>query len=486
MKTQREFLEWTKANLGFSKSTTYEYIISYRVYSEIASKISKEFRPPMYQSHCQLLSKVPHNKLVETWMDVCRQAANGVITTAFLEGYLDRHNLRAKTGRLQSSHPDPMPSLQHTRSDITLPSQPDGEEVCNEEDEGLMEPVEDAATPVESSLGGAVSSGNGQSACALSASNSDQVIWSLPINENAIFEVSKKVVLGGDFDLVLHTVQSFQSHEHVKWGGRIWMNLTPVRAMTTSLVYSTPSSRLGQSNYSNGLEHLLRVIFTKFASGEFTEGLFLLRAEFGADWFTPILQHPHCVLRHTQPPVASGETSSQSGAGPISLARRNSSVSTGGGGLAGAASNASRSTTKRLKRSGGSPAAPSPPAGNSSPPPFESYVMFYLGPRIKEFCHVFRSVGLVPGINSWSAITIGHPSSSAPPVRKQDSMQQTSTTRAADRIPTRPTPSAPSADNCDEDDRGMAGAGMVRSASNSSSIDMARIDGHEGADPDAY
>ncbi|KAJ3040777.1 hypothetical protein HK097_002470, partial [Rhizophlyctis rosea] len=66
MKTQKEFLEWTKQNLGFSKSTTYEYIISYRIYSEIASKLPKEFRPPMYQSHCQLLSKVPPKKLVDT------------------------------------------------------------------------------------------------------------------------------------------------------------------------------------------------------------------------------------------------------------------------------------------------------------------------------------------------------------------------------------------------------------------------------------
>jgi hypothetical protein len=31
VKNQKEFLEWTKINLGFSKSTTYEYIISYRV-----------------------------------------------------------------------------------------------------------------------------------------------------------------------------------------------------------------------------------------------------------------------------------------------------------------------------------------------------------------------------------------------------------------------------------------------------------------------
>lgn len=75
-KTQKEFLNWTKRMLGFSKSTTYEYIISYRVraslllnifidmylflqvYSDIKQSILPNYPLPQYQSHCQLLSKV--------------------------------------------------------------------------------------------------------------------------------------------------------------------------------------------------------------------------------------------------------------------------------------------------------------------------------------------------------------------------------------------------------------------------------------------
>jgi hypothetical protein len=81
VKNQKEFLNWTKQNLGFSKSTTYEYIISYRVYSDIVRKLPKNLQPPAYQSHCQLLAKVPEEQLVETWIKVNELAPNGQITT---------------------------------------------------------------------------------------------------------------------------------------------------------------------------------------------------------------------------------------------------------------------------------------------------------------------------------------------------------------------------------------------------------------------
>ena len=31
-------------------------------------------------------------------------------------------------------------------------------------------------------------------------------------------------------------------------------------------------------------------------------------------------------------------------------------------------------------------------------------MVFYLGPNIKEFCHVFRALGLVSGVNSWYVV----------------------------------------------------------------------------------
>jgi hypothetical protein len=81
VKNQKEFLQWTKTNLGFSKSTTYEYIISYRIYSDIISRLPANYNPPMYQSHCQLLAKVPEEQLVQIWMEASDSAPNRVITT---------------------------------------------------------------------------------------------------------------------------------------------------------------------------------------------------------------------------------------------------------------------------------------------------------------------------------------------------------------------------------------------------------------------
>ncbi|KAJ3208027.1 hypothetical protein HDU67_007079, partial [Dinochytrium kinnereticum] len=173
MKTQKEFLEWTKQNLGFSKSTTYEYIISYRIYSEIANKIAKEYRPPMYQSHCQLLSKVPQKRLVETWVDVCKQAPNGVITTAFLEAYLSKHNLRSKSGRI---------SMSSSGADGY-----DGSDMINGDD---MENDED----YDSKLMRQDSGSSSQSLQFMTDSgNYARHFFKLPINEPLIFELSKSV-----------------------------------------------------------------------------------------------------------------------------------------------------------------------------------------------------------------------------------------------------------------------------------------------------
>ncbi|KAJ1566401.1 hypothetical protein HK405_009969, partial [Cladochytrium tenue] len=475
MKTQREFLEWTKANLGFSKSTTYEYIISYRVYSEIASKITKEFRPPMYQSHCQLLSKVPENRRVDIWMDVCRQAANGVVTTAFLENYLDRHNLRSTKGggggRSASTLDSGgggggMPGLLHTRSDISaVPSVAAVdrlEEVAHDDDQDEAY-GDDVATPSDAAYyGSQPHTGGGTrsphelevghhhhfAAAAAAAAGrhptaTATTAWSLPVDEDAVFQVARRVVAGGEFDLVLGSVDGFRAHEHTSWHGRVWVNLTPVRAMTTAGSYASPAATCASSlaaaaaaftssaassttaspaadaaartpngapiptaGYEGGLEHMLRVVFTKFAAREFVEGLFLLRAEFGADWFTPILQHPHCVLRHTRPPAAVPAPPA-----PPQLHQHLQQLYAPPRPAAGVGVGA-----KRYRRAAAAAAVPAlsvAPAAPVGPPPFETFVMFYLGPHIKEFCHYFRRVGLVPGINSWSAIALTNPSLAA-------------------------------------------------------------------------
>ena len=95
--SQREFLQWTKSQLGFSKSTTYEYIISYKIYSEIEEGLRVRglglLPPPIYQSHCQLLAKIPKESLIDSWIDVLKAAGDGQVTTAYLESYLEAKGL---------------------------------------------------------------------------------------------------------------------------------------------------------------------------------------------------------------------------------------------------------------------------------------------------------------------------------------------------------------------------------------------------------
>ncbi|KAJ3082624.1 hypothetical protein BCR33DRAFT_785111 [Rhizoclosmatium globosum] len=376
MKTQKEFLEWTKANLGFSKSTTYEYIISYRVYMEIANKIPEGFHPPLYQSHCQLLSKVPQKKLLDTWLDVCRQAPSGVITTAFLESYLDKNNLKSKTGRVTA------------QSSETVEDEP-----INEEDHNGAGGSSSGSHRDSGGNGTFLSASQQSNSSSSSANVTASFNNTLPFNEHLIYELSKQVVLGNQFDQVLQSVEDYQAAENRMWAGRIWANLASVRPLTTKEIYSVPPAVGDAAVFEGGLEHLLRIIFTKFAAKEFAEGLFLLRAEFGADWFSPILQHPYCILRHTNPPA------------PIEIPINPNPVPNNDTASSAAAG-------KRTKRGSTVPSiadeAKSTPMTACVQPPFESFVMFYLGPNVKDFCNVFRSVALVPGVNSWSAV-VGAP-----------------------------------------------------------------------------
>ncbi|KAJ3027324.1 UNVERIFIED_CONTAM: hypothetical protein HDU68_004022 [Siphonaria sp. JEL0065] len=428
MKTQKEFLEWTKANLGFSKSTTYEYIISYRVYMEIANKIPTGFHPPMYQSHCQLLSKVPQKKLVETWLDVCRQAPQGVITTAFLELYLDKNNLRSKSGRvsIQATESQQAPSTaaaepeQETKVKQQPYDQDDNDNHSNNHNNNnsnggtiMMDHSSSSNSSSAMNLDHTHSSTYQQNASTSSPNNN-----TLPFNEHLIFELSKQVVLGNQFDMVLQSVEDFQQAENKMWAGRIWSNLASVRPLTTRDVYSVPPALGDVAVFEGGLEHLLRIIFTKFAANEFAEGVFLLRAEFGADWFSPILQHPYCILRHTNPPAPIeipisapqpiqpvAEPAAPSPPPPSTSTSKRSKRTT----LTSSASLPEHSMMMDLKINTNSNNHSQQPQTANVQPPFESFVMFYLGPHVKEFCSVFRSLALVPGVNSWSAI-VGAPS----------------------------------------------------------------------------
>lgn len=138
-----------------------------------------------------------------------------------------------------------------------------------------------------------------------------------------VYELAKTVT--GRFDIILTKPADFASFQSRELKGNVWADLTPLNAK------------------NNQIQQNLRTILSKHKSNHYSEGMFLLKAEYGRDWFTPILQLPHVVLR--QP---------------------------------------SNIVTKDL------------------PFKHETYVLFYLGDKVKEFCSAFFPIGLIPGINSWS------------------------------------------------------------------------------------
>jgi hypothetical protein len=183
--------------------------------------------------------------------------------------------------------------------------------------------------------------------------SADEVaITPLPFDMSRLYEVGQRVVQGGMFDKVCDTIAEFEeleggnmdnatpdsslSKKEIGWSGRVFCNLTRAR----------PHSPLSHT-FAPGIERLLQIIFTRHANNEYSEGIFLIRAEFGADWFTPILQHPFCILRQHRYLEA-------------------------GSGVSGSNVNV-----------------------------FDSFVAFYMGPNVARFCNHFRNVGYLPGFNCW-------------------------------------------------------------------------------------
>jgi hypothetical protein len=152
----------------------------------------------------------------------------------------------------------------------------------------------------------------------------------LPFNEHLVYEIGKSLSFETSFDFTAQKVDDFLAIEHQQWYGRIFCNLCEFLPFSTS--------KIGTSLFYGGIERILQIIFTKFANKEFTEGIFIVKGEFGADWFTPILQNPYVILRHFS---------------------------------------------------------------NTIDESFHSYVAFYLGSQQKEFCNAFQSLGIIPGQNSW-------------------------------------------------------------------------------------
>ncbi|KAJ3315818.1 hypothetical protein HDV04_000025 [Boothiomyces sp. JEL0838] len=167
-----------------------------------------------------------------------------------------------------------------------------------------------------------------------------------------------KTVTDNRFDLVLHKPEHFVNAETDLWMGNIWADLTKIEPSSTKDKVGGMRRMCGSIPlFTNSLEHLLYLIFNRYDRHEFQQGMFLVKAEFGQDWFTPIMQHPHCILRQPVRQVA---------------LRRNSTAGT------------------EYK--------------NLTPNVHQSFVLFYLGPNVPQFCATFYPIGLIPGINSWSAV----------------------------------------------------------------------------------
>ncbi|TPX30605.1 hypothetical protein SmJEL517_g05848 [Synchytrium microbalum] len=357
MKTQKEFLSWTKANLGFSKSTTYEYIISYRVYSSIANALPPQYRPPAYQSHCQLLAKVPPKKLLETWISVCQEAPNGTITTAYLENYLDRHNLLGtKKEKGEKGDKDGM------ELDSPSVSMPGGMA-------GIPDILHNNVNRARESPG--PSSAFGKEVDTPPPTPNSPLTPSLPINEALVFELGKNAMTAKTYDTVLQTMADYTQAETTRWSGRLFANMTMLKPISTASLYGGDAAVAVLRDYhgfDGGLERILHIVTAKFQAREFTEALFLLKAEFGADWFAKtVLKQPYCVIHHTTPPQVNGRT----GPPPAKKQRKSSNLTT------------------ILTRVNAIPA-------------FESYVAFYVGPHVEAFTTSFAAIGSVPGANSWT------------------------------------------------------------------------------------
>ncbi|KAI8915765.1 hypothetical protein EDD86DRAFT_196771 [Gorgonomyces haynaldii] len=200
-----------------------------------------------------------------------------------------------------------------------------------------------------------------------------------------LFELSKTVIPNQRFDIVLHSPKDFVKPDTRAWHGSVWGDLTTLIPFSTQKHKAKlEMSPIKKGNagpipiFEGSVEHMLQLIFTRFETREYQEGLFLLKAEFGADWFTPVLQHPHCVIR--QPP-----RQNKSSPQDIDLLNRD------------LMDNPESLLTPE----------PSPYIANSKkdvdqqPKQVETFVVFYLGPNVKDFCAAFHAIGLIPGVNSW-------------------------------------------------------------------------------------
>jgi hypothetical protein len=121
-------------------------------------------------------------------------------------------------------------------------------------------------------------------------SSSSTVVHSPVFESDSVFESAKRVVTGNSFDIICQTSQSFVEYEKHPLGRSIFCNLSD------AVPYSTQAD-LSSVQHLNSIENILQTIFTRYTNKDYDEGIFIIRSEFGADWFLPILHQPICILR---------------------------------------------------------------------------------------------------------------------------------------------------------------------------------------------
>jgi hypothetical protein len=157
-----------------------------------------------------------------------------------------------------------------------------------------------------------------------------------------LFDLAKN--LTGGFDFVMDQQTEFQKIRSTNWKGSVWGDFSKRPALSKQPLLGNTSTSLIPI-YPNSIEELLQLCFSRYRNNEYQHGFFLIKAEYGHDWFTPVLLHPHVIIRIPR--------------------------------------SAKVSDTRRFLD------------------PNESHVLMYLGSRIHEFCSIFYAVGLIAGVNTW-------------------------------------------------------------------------------------
>jgi hypothetical protein len=214
---------------------------------------------------------------------------------------------------------------------------------------------------------------------------------SLPIDSKLIYQLSTHVIDGKAFDLIFKSSDSPKEFQTTQWHGSVWADLTAYVPFQT-LKRSPAGQDLSPSLlFEYSIERALQIIFTHFATRQFEEGLFVIRAEMGQYWFTPILQQPHCILRHMNSFPFLEETVVHTNS---TLDRNNNDIS-----VLPSPDIFQDASHKNMAQM--SPRKRANTISTSHPSHFETCAVFYLGQNVKNFCSAFYSVGFIPGINCW-------------------------------------------------------------------------------------